>query len=196
MGDKSLVERDTEVLKLAQAGASYDAIAKRMSMTLPAVARTVSRALSRLNREALLAHPEMLRMELERLDRLQAALWPMTQPRTETIKHDDGTSETFTYPPDVEAVDRVLKIMERRAKMLGFDVLRQQVDVNVQGEIRSSLLGEEKDSSGPIDRASESRRLLELFEATGMVDSQVASGIRKALEAPEPIEATVVGEEE
>jgi hypothetical protein len=42
-------------------------------------------------------------MELERLDRLFAAVWPLA------------------IAGDLAAVDRVLKIMARRAKMEGFD---------------------------------------------------------------------------
>lgn len=48
-------------------------------------------------------------IELARLDELYSRIYPVAL----------GTD---TLPPDVRAVDRVLRIMERRAKMIGIDV--------------------------------------------------------------------------
>lgn len=45
----------------------------------------------------------LLQMELDRLDRLQAKLWPSAM------------------QADLQSVDRVLKIMDRRAKLAGLD---------------------------------------------------------------------------
>ena len=73
-----LVERDLRIFKMRQAGIPGNEIARRFGMSTVAVGTAVKRQLEKLNREALMAYPEVLRMELERLDNLQAAIWPMT----------------------------------------------------------------------------------------------------------------------
>ena len=74
-----------------------------------------------------MAYPDVLRMELERLDNLQAAIWPLTQHRK--VKMDDGTE--IQVEPDLKAIQQVLLIMDRRAKLLGMD----QKNVNIQMEV-------------------------------------------------------------
>ena len=116
-------------------------IAKRFDMTAAAVAAATRRQLNRLNSEAFLSYPEVLRLELERLDEMQKSLWPLTQFRRETL--DDGSQ--VTIEPDQRAVQTVLGIMDRRARLLGMNIDRVDVALGVpQGneeDIRSSLAG-------------------------------------------------------
>ena len=84
-----LAERDVRIFKMKQAGVASQEIARRFGVSVATVGRSVNRQLEKLNSEALLAYPEVLRMELERLDQLQSAIWPMTQHRRVTL--DDGT---------------------------------------------------------------------------------------------------------
>ena len=72
-------------------------------MTVQSAHRAVKRALERLNGEIGESVTDVRRMELERLDAMLGALWP---------KAERG---------NLTAVDRVLHIMERRAKLLGLD---------------------------------------------------------------------------
>ena len=76
-----LAERDMRIFKMRQAGVSQQEIARRFNMTLAAVNAAIVRQLQKLNREALMAYPEVLRLELERLDSLQQSIWPLTQHR-------------------------------------------------------------------------------------------------------------------
>mgnify|MGYP006274961157 CR=1 FL=1 len=84
-----LAERDNRMFKMKQAGVSTAEIARRFGVSPRATAAAIQRILQSMNQEALLAYPEVIRMELERLDALQAAIWPMTQHRRVTL--DDGT---------------------------------------------------------------------------------------------------------
>ena len=112
-----LGERDMRIFKLRQAGTSSSEIARRFGMTTSAVSKSVSRQLEKMNREALLAYPEVLRLELERLDALQQSIWPMTQHRRVTT--EDGSE--MSVEPDMKAIQQVLSIMDRRAKLLGME---------------------------------------------------------------------------
>lgn len=175
-----LAERDIRVFKMRQAGVSAQEIARRFDMSTSAVNKAVQRQLEKMNKEALLAYPEVLRMELERLDNLQAAIWPMTQHRK--IKMDDGTE--VAVEPDMKAVQQVLSIIDRRAKLLGMEVSANNINVNMdirntETTINATLA---EASAGPaavnaFDPETEARKLLEIMGASGVLPSATVSGI-------------------
>ena len=170
-----LHERDARIFALKKSGLSNQDIAKRFDMTAAAVAAATRRQLNRLNSEAFLSYPEVLRLELERLDEMQKSLWPLTQFRRETL--DDGSQ--VTIEPDQRAVQTVLGIMDRRARLLGMNIDR--VDVALAGPqsddegIRSSLAGAAagKELPSGADPKEEAMQLMELMGESGVLDSQV-----------------------
>ena len=170
-----LHERDARIFSLKKSGLSNQDIAKRFDMTAAAVAAATRRQLNRLNSEAFLSYPEVLRLELERLDEMQKSLWPLTQFRRETL--DDGSQ--VTIEPDQRAVQTVLGIMDRRARLLGMNIDRVDVALGVpQGndeDIRSSLAGAAAGKELPAgsDPKDEAMQLMELMGESGVLDSQV-----------------------
>ena len=108
-----LAERDVRIFGMRKAGISTSEIATRFGISSSAVNGAVNRQLQRLNREALMAYPEVLRMELERLDALQQAIWPLTQHRK--VAAPDGSE--MVVEPDLKAIQQVLAIMDRRSKL-------------------------------------------------------------------------------
>lgn len=201
MGELSkefLVERDTRIFALKKSGLSNSEIGKRFDMTASAVAAAVRRQLDRLNKEAFLSYPEVLRLELERLDEMQKSLWPMTQYRREEL--DDGS--VVMVEPDQKAIQTVLGIMDRRAKLLGMNV--EKVDIALSGgvgdaiDVRSTLAGAAA-PTGVLSSAEaakdESLKLLEIMSAAGILDENVVSGIMRGMD-DDVIEAEVVDPEE
>jgi hypothetical protein len=163
-----LSERDMRIFKMRQAGVSVAEIGRRFNLSTSVVNKAVQRTLEKMNREALLAYPEVLRMELERLDALQAAIWPMTQHRREIM--DDGTE--VTHEPDLKAIQQVLLIGDRRAKLLGMEQQSVNVKLDVQGEVgvKATLAGTE--GLTPVSAFSpetEARKLLELMGISGVL---------------------------
>jgi hypothetical protein len=164
-----LNERDMRIFKMRQAGTSVNEIARRFGISTASVSRSIQRQLEKMNREAILAYPEVLRMELERLDNLQQAIWPMTQHRR--IVGDDGTE--MQIEPDLKAIQQVLSIMDRRTKLLGMDQTNLNVSVdNADGsQIRATIAGQpglHKPASG-FDAESEAKKLLELMAISGVL---------------------------
>ena len=97
---RELEEKATE---LRMAGHSYYAIGKALGIGRGTVHKAVMRALKRLNEETREHAQQVLELELKRCDKLLASLWP------HAIKGNGA------------AVDRVLRIMERRTRYLGLD---------------------------------------------------------------------------
>lgn len=106
------LERQLRALELRKAGYSYRAIAEELGISVSAAYRATTRALKRLNEKTQEEAEVVRRLELERLDDLLLAMWPKAQ------NGDQG------------AVDRILRIMERRARLLGLDApLKEETDI-------------------------------------------------------------------
>jgi len=171
-----LTERDLRIFKMRQAGTSVTEIARRFGMSAASVSRSIDRQLQKMNREAVLAYPEVLRLELERLDNLQQAIWPMTQHRR--VVADDRTE--MQVEPDMKAIQQVLSIMDRRSKLMGMEQtnVNVQVDTNNQ-QIRATIAGQPgviKPATG-FDPESEARKLLELMAISGVLPAETVKSL-------------------
>ena len=102
-------ERQARAIALRKAGAGYAAIARQLGYAGPSGAyQAIMTALGALTREPA---RELLNLELARLDDLLLGLWA------------DATKG------NVAKIDRVLKIMQRRADLLGLDAPTRFADV-------------------------------------------------------------------
>lgn len=95
-------ERQREVLRLRTAGRSLQQIADTLGISKSTAYKDVVRSLRRITEEPA---EEYLTLELQRLDAMIDALWPRVQ---------DG---------DDNAIDRILKIQNQRAKLTGSYIL-------------------------------------------------------------------------
>ena len=99
-------EKSFEAHKLRLQGQSWEVIAKEVGFSSAAVAsvetyRYLSKLTVLVSKER---REESLTMELARLDELQASVW------------------ASAVSGDLNAIDRVLKIMQHRAKLIGLDL--------------------------------------------------------------------------
>jgi hypothetical protein len=171
-----LAERDARMFKMRQAGVSVGDIAKRFGISPKAVHTAMQRQLEKLNGEALMAYPDVLRMELERLDNLQAAIWPLTQHRK--VKMDDGTE--IQVEPDLKAIQQVLSIMDRRTKLLGMESsnVNIQMDVNSNQNIKASLSGSiQAIAVDAFDPEKEAKQLLEIMGRSGVLPQDMIDNL-------------------
>jgi lambda repressor-like predicted transcriptional regulator len=169
-----LAERDLRIFNLRKSGIPINEIARRFGLSNTATNNAIRRQLQKLNNEALLAYPELLRLELERLDTLQQALWPQTQNRK--IKTDDG--QEITLEPDIKAVQQVLAIMEKRTKLLGITGLTHQDEPNETPQ--RAQLADATDHPSAIDEydpETEARRLIQLMGEAGVLPSHQTAAL-------------------
>ena len=193
-----LAERDLRIFQMRKTGTAVQEIARRFSISTKAVNFAIQRQLSRMNQEALMAYPEVLRMELERLDSLQQSVWPLTQHRKVTM--DDGTE--VVVEPDLKAVQQALSIMDRRAKLLGMEA----VNINFVGDSETTparaVLAEVSDRAAAVDEfdpETEARRLIELMGMAGVLPAETThallGGSLAALPPGDDIEEAVIVDE-
>ena len=95
------VEDQRRCLELRRAGLTYDVIAEQVGLSNKSLAyKYVQSALKRTLQEPA---DDLRNLEVDRLDRLQTALW------ANAMRGDN------------HSVDRILRIAERRARLLGLD---------------------------------------------------------------------------
>lgn len=117
-------ERDAEATRLRALGHTYIEIADQLGYADHAGARkAVQRALV-----ATVAEPaeEVRALQLEQLDKLALAAWAVLERAHVTVSHgriirDENEQPLLDDGPVLAAIDRLLKIQERRAKLLGLD---------------------------------------------------------------------------
>lgn len=114
-------EREEEALSLRLAGLTYRVIGEQMGISESGAYKAVVRALKRLNERVTENAEEVRRMELERLDKMLRGLWPAA------LRGNQG------------AVDRVLRVMQRRAMYLGLDAPKA-LDVTTDGKPLSNVI--------------------------------------------------------
>jgi hypothetical protein len=96
-------ERRTQALDLRKQGKTFAEIGRELGCSEQRAHAIVTGELQRLNTRRSEQAAEVARLELERLDALLAGVWP-------AAKEGEGP-----------AIDRVLAIMARRAKLQGLD---------------------------------------------------------------------------
>lgn len=99
-----IAERRTKAITLRLAGADYDTIAARLGYSGRAAAcKDITRALAVAMADLGRSADELRELELTRLDRLQAAAW------------------AAAVGGDLRAIDTVLRVVDRRCRLLGLD---------------------------------------------------------------------------
>lgn len=158
--DLETVKRDAEIARLRSRSWTYRKIAEHLGMSVSAVYEAVQRTYAEVITEPA---EQMRKLELDRLDAMAEEVIKVLERRHVTVSngkivrqfagyelHEDGTlkvdDEGKPIPkfedleddaPVLAAVDRLLKIQERRAKLLGLDIpVKQEIDVNAGVEYR------------------------------------------------------------
>lgn len=126
-----IAQRRAKAVEMRIAGASFQQIADELGYnSRGAACQDVTRALEAAIAEQTRASEVYREEELQRLDMLLAEAWRVMKrhhavvSNGKVVKVDtkDGAEETLLDDgPVLAAIDRVLKIQERRAKLLGLD---------------------------------------------------------------------------
>ncbi|MBL7487105.1 hypothetical protein [Frankia sp. AgW1.1] len=138
--DAATIARDSEAAKMRIDGKTYDQIAVALGYPNRGVAyRAVQRFLQATAQETA---DELRALELERLDRLYQAGMQVLEAKHYTVQKDgviwhDG-KPLEDDGPVLAAIDRLLKIQDRRAKLLGLDA-PTKVEVRTVGQIEAEI---------------------------------------------------------
>lgn len=149
--------RRRQAIDMRMTGASYQEIADKLGYTTRGAAcQDVSRALEQAVVEQTRSVEAYREEELQRLDVLLAEAWAVLQREHVTVSHGRIIKDDFDKPilddgPTLSAIDRILKIQERRAKFLGLDAPQRHEVVSidsVDAEIRRLTAELERGQAG------------------------------------------------
>lgn len=126
-------KRRSEAVALRLTGLDYETIAQRLGYASRGAAYTdITRSLEASIAEQRRNTETMREEELRRLDQLLLEAWGVLKREHITVSHGRIIRGDDNQPiPDdsqvLQAIDRILKIQERRAKYLGLDAPTRQV---------------------------------------------------------------------
>lgn len=121
----SAMDNRAKALDLRRAGASLRDIAKALGVSHQSAKRYIDTAISDLHNSQNQKTEDYRAVELDRLERLHMALWQ---------RAIGGKRDGVDIPPDYAAVDRLVRISERRSKLLGLDAPVKQELTGKDGE--------------------------------------------------------------
>lgn len=123
-------ERRVKALELRKAGLSYRAIAAALDVSEPTAHKDVHTVLARLAKQADGKGEEYRQLELERLDALIASVWSQAR-----------GNKKEGIPPDLAAMDRLMRLMQQRARLMGLDapVTVKHTGTGKDGEIEFNV---------------------------------------------------------
>jgi hypothetical protein len=124
--DVLMIEKRVVALKLRASGLTYRAIAAEMQQTLSYAYQLVHDGLEEIRSAATEDATEARAIEVERLDALTVSLNAKLQAQRLEVTAPDGV-QSFVPNPDEATVTALLRVMERRAKLLGLDAPQQIV---------------------------------------------------------------------
>ena len=101
------LQREQQALELRIGGASYRQIGQALQIEPSTAMRAVFRGLDKIREEVRENASQYVQLQLERLDKMLLAVWPSV------TKGSYG------------AIDRALRIEERRARLLGLDAAEE-----------------------------------------------------------------------
>jgi hypothetical protein len=185
-----IAERDARAFELRKMGLSYRRIASALDISESTAHAGVQRVLQKIGRQLAENNGDVLRMELERLDQLMSQIWPLTRERKLEIRDADGNPSEITLPPDLDAVDKVVKLMDRRAKLLGMDSITIQTGGGGSG---GPMLGH-TEKAGEVSPKEEAMELLKVMFEAGVLDKSAMAHIQAAV--GEVVDAEVIEDEE
>ncbi|GII42943.1 hypothetical protein [Planotetraspora phitsanulokensis] len=114
-------QRRHQAVQMRIAGVSPTVIAERLGYSgAAAVSKDVDRALQKAAKQEHMASETLLKMEIDRLDRIMASLWPKV------------------LKGDINACEAALKVINKRSSLLGLDLINRN---GVADTDMASLLG-------------------------------------------------------
>tara|TARA_R110001599_G_scaffold174976_3_gene366982 strand:+ start:2652 stop:3140 length:489 start_codon:yes stop_codon:yes gene_type:complete len=131
----------TNVLELRKMGLDATKISDELDVPLDRVRNIISGALKKLTKDMRGQAEQIRSLEMTRLDDLQAAIW---------MECMDGK---------LTAIDRVLKIMERRSKLVGLDA-PERLDVKADLKLEQMKDAKERLMSKIMDMMPEDEEIV------------------------------------
>jgi hypothetical protein len=127
----AIQERRKQALELRRGGLSLRDIGGKLGVSAKQIQRDLLASLGGMNDENAQAAAIDRAIELDRLDKMFECIWPLAAPAEDQA-------------PNLKAVDRVLKIIDLRARLLG---LYSPINQNHTGELAIHLVrGEDFDT--------------------------------------------------
>lgn len=190
---RTIEERDAQIWRYRQQGMSFRQIAAQMSIAPSTAYEGYNRELRRVARTTE-ANPQAVAVSmLSKFDTLESILWPQARPHKIKLPPDEnGEIQEIEVPPNMDAIDRLMKIQTQRAKLLGLEKDVVQIETT---QSRPAVNTEIEAGKGSTSEKEAKELALDLIKY-GVLDGKVAKMIESALKDEDIIDVEVIEDSE
>lgn len=121
-----ITERDAKIFELKKAGMNFRQIANALGIATSTAYEGYMRESRRTAKMSSEAAFNEIWLQADQLDQLIFNLWPLTRPHK--IRTDDG--EEIEVPANMDAIDRVSRLLAQKARLLGIEKQVLQIETN------------------------------------------------------------------
>jgi len=123
-----MAERRARVVNMRVSGATPDQIARQLGLSVSQVRHDIERTLKHRTAELGAAVEDLRSLEAEKLDAMERVAWKVlgkphyaVSATGNVARHPDTKEVLIDDGPTLQAISSLLRIQERRAKLLGLD---------------------------------------------------------------------------
>ena len=187
-------ERDARIFNMKQGGATYRQIGAALGISQTTAHAGYMRELKRKAKFGSDSAHDSVWAHLEQLDTLIQQLWPMTKPHEVEAVDSMGNTIKVKMPPSMDAIDRVGKLLQAKAKIMGYekDVMILQ-NANASGGPEINAGGE----MGELTPERAAKQFATELLKHGVFSGPVAETVEKMLakgDKPDIVDAEIISD--
>lgn len=182
-----ITERDATMFEMKKSGLSYRQIGKALGVSESTAYRGCKRTSDRIVKQLAIDHGQEIILDIQRCEGIISSFLPLT--KWKKMQTPDG--EEIEIPPSPDAANIVLKIMDRRARLIGLDQ-NNILEISMNGSKGAGTpdVGTSEDGDTERTPEDEARKLLRVFREAGVLDEKIFEMLKGTGE--EVIDAEVV----
>ncbi len=186
---KIVAQRDAQIYEAKKMGMNYRQIADAFQISTSTAHTSYMRSLSRIRTMGQAEAADSVWTYVDQLDQLIFSLTPLTRPHK--IKTDAGVE--IEVPPDMDAINTLMKVYTARAKVMGYE--KDVITLQMGQQTGAPGLTEGAKSSAELTPEQLSRELGSEMLKAGVLSGPLAEVLEKALVeslTPDTVDGEVV----
>jgi hypothetical protein len=189
-----ITERDATMFEMRKQGLTYRQIGKALNVSESTAYKGCKRVSDKIIRQLSIDYGQEFIVDLQRLESMYASFAPLARPQK--IMTDDG--EEISIPPSTDAANVLLKILDKKSRLLGLDQGNAiEININNGGAANTPALSSGQEDNGKeITPEHEAKKLLRVMREAGVIDESFFNALKDQTDMSDIIDAEIVEDEE
>jgi hypothetical protein len=188
-----ITERDATMFEMRKQGLTYRQIGKAMNVSESTAYKGCKRVSDKIIKQLSIDYGQEFIVDLQRLEGMYANFAPLARPQK--IVTDDG--EEITIPPSVDAANVLLKILDKKARLLGLDQGNAiEINIGSNNVNAPALPSAETEDGKETTPEDEARKLLKVMREAGIIDESFFAALKETANLDDIVDAEIVEDDD